>query len=644
MIDYDKVRRLLKEKFEKQKEADFDRAYAEADATGANMPPPTLENGFRGAPRVDVQGLGGPNNPGLDPELEQALRGRFGAAEANPPAGPEEDVMVPAPPERGGGFVNQDGKVQRALDPEGMYNASKLVTDARQDQEDYAQRAAQMGREANESAAASPLQDVSRAAMGARNVSDGLKPHAPPAAPPKPQPRGAGQAKGNPLADAFKKNELALAFDTAGVNPETQEVPQNTSDAPEAQVDNKTLAKAVNATSAATSKDDVEKAAGRPHGVQDQSAYWAALKDMASGFDGFAGFQGMKATTGYYDARMKEEGNKQAQYGKDVAGWQQQTRDALRQKFEGEQKGLDRDLTSSRNKALSEQAAAQLAATTGHYRALEGNIAGDNTRADRQLTESERHNRAMEARKHGGGVTINNGVDLKGHAPLKPAQEEVAMRNAEKHQIPEGVEDDYKFLEGRLNDPTPLSGMDLAAGIEEGMGATLGKVPYIGDKIVDGMAGAALSQESKDVMERVHRMKDRTKVKTTGMAANPTEIADLRKRLGMNRGDANFRLAVKNEIEADVKEYNEWFKTQHPQIQQRLIEAGEGPKRVPKFNFEYNPKGKSNAQSYAEKPKEWITETFESLRQKFNGDSEKAAVELSKMQQEEEARKKARPQ
>lgn len=395
-----------------------------------------------------------------------------------------------------------------------------------------------------------------------------------------------------------------------------QETPQDTSGMPDADVDNKKLAASVNALSATSDTSDVAKAIQRPHAPENQSAYWAALKDIATAGKGSEAFAGMDLGGGYYDARMKQEAAKQAGYQTELKDWQQRTRDALKQKYESGEKEKDRAVTRARD-----------AGTVAHYKALESNLTGDNARADRQLTETERHNRAMEARKPGKGLTINNGVDLRGHAPLKPAQEEAGVKEAEKHVMDPEVVSSYKEVMDRLNDPTPLEGMDAAAAAEQGFSY----IPKLGPIIGEGVGNVIRGQEGNSLVQKLENVKDEIRKRVTGAAMTDKERTDFRKRLGINQGDSEFRIAIKREMEGEFTKYKQWFDAQHPQVQQRLLDAGQGPPEMPEANFGYNPKGKSNF----DKMKGY-------LQDKFGGRESDPVKHAKRMQDDPEYRAKFR--
>ncbi len=99
----------------------------------------------------------------------------------------------------------------------------------------------------------------------------------------------------------------------------------------EGKVGNHELAAARNVTSTVASNSDAMKAMQKERAPEDQSAYYAALKQMAGAFGTF----GNQNALGYYDAKIAQE--KQGQ--KD---WQARLAAELKNKFDSGQKDLDR--------------------------------------------------------------------------------------------------------------------------------------------------------------------------------------------------------------------------------------------------------------------------------------------------------------
>lgn len=112
-----------------------------------------------------------------------------------------------------------------------------------------------------------------------------------------------------------------------------KEVPENTSDHPQAQVSNKNLAAAQNVFIGAVDKNDIAKAMQKERAPKDRSGYYAALKQIA---DSSYRMMGQKAPTeDYYTAKMAQEQGA-------VKDYRSQLALALKQKFDAEQSGLDR--------------------------------------------------------------------------------------------------------------------------------------------------------------------------------------------------------------------------------------------------------------------------------------------------------------
>jgi hypothetical protein len=158
--------------------------------------------------------------------------------------------------------------------------------------------------------------------------------------------------------------------------------PETTEQMPEqAQVPNRQLAAAVNATSAVASNSDAQNAMQRERAPENNSAYWAALK-------GIANASGRNAHgTAYYDAKMAEE--QQAQ-----KNWQARLAQELTSKYRTDQmkeKQREFDLRQKELKAWHDRTGAQkdrgldIAATRANR--VNINIDGVNDRMYERMAE-----------------------------------------------------------------------------------------------------------------------------------------------------------------------------------------------------------------------------------------------------------------
>lgn len=170
-----------------------------------------------------------------------------------------------------------------------------------------------------------------------------------------------------------------------------KEVPENTSDHPQAQVSNKNLAAAQNLFIGAVDKNDVAKAVQKERAPKDRSGYYAALKQIA---DSSYRMMGQSAPTeDYYTAKMAQEQGA-------VKDYRSQLALALKQKFDAEQSGLDRasreGIASAGVAAANERARAAEAGREG--RATAGREASDErARLGREATNqrAKEHNDMM---------------------------------------------------------------------------------------------------------------------------------------------------------------------------------------------------------------------------------------------------------
>lgn len=442
---------------------------------------------------------GGKYKHGISPDIEAEEQGEENAKYKR---GISPDIEAEeAGDERAGGY----DKTQKKLDPvKQRYLQSDFAKKARIDAD-----ASKVTADAKAQKALNTLDDVRQ------SYRDERKPRPPP-------------------AQHLESSEPGIGLDTTSDRHQTLlEPPENTSDVPEAQVDNKRLADANNALSAAVSKQDVAKAAQREHAPEDRSGYYAALKQIATSFGG---------NGGYYDTKIKQEEAQQGNYKAQLAAHlkNQYRTDALDEK--------------KREFAIKEKDA----------------------ETNRGLLEEQRKT-GNELRARGQDILAGN-------------QTNKQVLDFNKELPEEDTVSSLNRIMGRVDDPSPIQGF------EEGKnaGKFLRVVPYgIGDKLADtagnmarhGTEAEGLMQDAETVMLGIVN-------KTSGKAFTERELDLAMARLGQAAGQSEdaFRRAYKQTMGNVQNRINRYYQAQSPSAQGEIDRRGIIPKIQPQAPG-YAPKG-----------------------------------------------------
>jgi hypothetical protein len=317
--------------------------------------------------------------------------------------------------------------------------------------------------------------------------------------------------------------------------------PETTEQMPEqAQVPNRQLAAAVNATSAVASNSDAQNAMQRERAPENNSAYWAALK-------GIANASGRNAHgTAYYDAKMAEE--QQAQ-----KNWQARLAQELTSKYRTDQmkeKQREFDVKTEENRLKAEE--------LKNYREAQVEM------QKQRLASGDEHAEAIQRRFN-----------------------ETKIQKVVSEMPQPRTVDAFKRIRKRLEDPTEIQGWDTAKTFDKA-----GRVS--GVLSPTGIPFQIFANEWRKGTEAEGMMQDVMAISldTSGKVLNEQEMANVEKRLGLAAGQsqAAFRNALRNELEAAEQRVDLYIRSQSPEVQAELDKRGVRPNFKPSETTGYAPR------------------------------------------------------
>lgn len=301
----------------------------------------------------------------------------------------------------------------------------------------------------------------------------------------------------------------------------------------------------------AQTQSSVQAPPQRPGAPQDDSAYYAALKGIATAGRGSVALGNMDLGGGYYDQKIKQEGQKQANYQAGEQDWRTQNAAMLRQKFQADESQKQRDLTG------------------GHYSKLEEGAAADRT-------ERNRHNIEMEKRQVPGMSA--DGLSKQQTAQIAKADSD--LPGVDTVNAMNRLMEEVRFREG----PASTAGQEEGKSAEAWVRAGTSLVPFVGKQagdVVGPMAGDYVrkGRRAEGLMQDANHIMMNLVIESSGKAFTQEEVKKRMEILGMalKQGPEAFDRAFEN-LATDLGDRTKrYMATRDPKVAEELNKRGVVP-------------------------------------------------------------------